>query len=55
MILDDIFEELAIVISSIDDLENQTTENLQVVTLGFSRTAALSEGMLIINEQVSKG
>ena len=52
--LDDIFEDLATVISLADDPQTQTTENLQVVTLSFNTTATLllSDPLFIIDEQV---
>ena len=50
--LDDIIEELAMVISLADDPDEQTTENLQVVTLGFNSIANLSDPVFIIGEQV---
>ena len=47
--LDDIIEELAIVISLADEPDEQTTENLQVVTLSFSSIAtSLSDGVFVI-------
>ena len=55
--LDDIFEDLATVISLADDPETQTTDNLQVVTLSFNSAATLllSDPLFIIDEQVHLG
>ena len=55
--LRDIFEELVIVISLADDPDEQTTENLQVVTLGFSSfaTSLLDDPLFPIDEQVRQG
>ena len=51
--LDDIIEELAIVISLADEPDEQTTENLQVVTLSFNSIAtSLSNPVFVIDEQV---
>ena len=52
--LDAIIEELATVISLADDPDEQTTENLQVVTLGFNSIANLSDSAFNIDEQVSQ-
>ena len=55
--LDDIIEELGTVVSLADDADEQTPENLEVVTLGFNKfaTSLLDDPLFNIDEQVCLG